>query len=421
MAPGHSGRSLVEDVARTAKRPTFGAAGAPTLMKICFWVTSFQADNQALASYLSQQPGVEVLVAMDRPELYAEEPISALLPFRGRWLDRQAKQTPQAILAFAPDCLIVDNHLPKQRLARHLYVLWHGYGWRVDDLSTMRRELNKLVGRVDRPNPYFRWHAFGEWDHAYRREHSGFAAENVVAHGSPYSDLIRPGSPSAVRFDAARVQPHYSIDLKRPTVLLGLTWHHGGALGHWGDDDELHEALATQLGRAGANLLIRMHDRHRYQPAEVRRMEALAARHPHVQLKFKSSAPDSLVDLLLCCVMISNYSSFLNAFYHTGKPSIHIDPIAKAGAPNYRRDLRWGRLRTRKLEDPLASWKLPPSDVGGLIAHDFAELSSLLARCLADAGCCRELAEDFNRRHIAASDGHSCERVTTYLQRWIST
>jgi hypothetical protein len=391
----------------------------PTLMKICFWVTSFQADNQALASHLSRQPGFEVLVALDEPERYLQEPVAALLPLRGRCLDRRAHDTPAAILAFAPDCLIVDNHLPKQRLARYLYVLWHGYGWRVDDLSTMRRELNKLVGRVDRPNPYFRWHAFGEWDQTYRQEHSGFAAENVVAGGSPYSDLLLPSSPAAVRLDAASVQRHYHIDLKRPTVLLGLTWHHGGAMGHWGDDEELHEALAQQVGRAGANLLIRMHDRHRYKPAEVRRMEALAARHPHVQLKFKSSSPDSLVDLLLSAVMISNYSSFLNAYYHTGKPCIHIDPIAKAGAPTYRRDLRWGRLRTKKLGDPLASWKLPPSDVGGLIAHDFAELSTALARCLADADCCRALSEDFNRRHISSPDGHSCERLTAYLQRWI--
>ena len=50
--------------------------------------------------------------------------------------------------------------------------------------------------------------------------------------------------------------------------------------------------------------------------------------------------PDSL-DVLLSSAMISNYSSFLNAYYHTGRPSLHIDPVTH-GSPNYRRDWRWG-------------------------------------------------------------------------------
>lgn len=388
-------------------------------MRICFWSTSFQADNQALASYLSQQPGVEVLIALDAPELYRREAVSALLPIRGNWLDRQARDTPSAIEAFRPDCLIVDNYLPKQRLAEHLYVLWHGYGWRVDDLSGMKRQLKKLVGDVERPNAQFRWHAFGAWDRSYRMSHSGFAAENVVASGSAYSDLLIPNAPSAVCFDPAAVQSHYRIDLTRPTVLMGMTWHHGGALGHWGDDAELHEALAEQVGRRGANLLIRMHDRHRYEAADVLRMEALAARHPHVQLKFKSSSPDSLVDLLLSSVMISNYSSFLNAFYHTGKPSIHIDPVARAGTRHFRRDLRWGKLRTKRVENPMASWKLPPDDVGGLVVHDFDQLLEAVSRCLAEPGCCAALASSFVERHITQANGHSCERISQYLKEWL--
>ena len=250
-------------------------------MRICFWTTSFQADNQALASYLSRQPGVEVLVALDEPETYRGEAVSELLPIRARFLDRQGRDTPAEIEAFAPDCLIVDNHLPKQRLAEHLYVLWHGYGWRVDDLSTMKRQLHKLVGSVDRPNSNFRWHAFGPWDWSYRTQHSGFAEENVIALGSAYSDLLLPESPSAPRVDPISVQVHYDIDLTRPTVLMGMTWHHGGALGHWGNDAELHDQLARAIGDAGANLLIRMHDRHRYAPEDVARMLELAARYPH--------------------------------------------------------------------------------------------------------------------------------------------
>jgi hypothetical protein len=388
-------------------------------MRICFWATSFQADNQALANHLSHQPGVEVIVALDDPDRYRREPAAELLSFRGQLIDRQARGTAELIANFAPDCLIVDNHLPKKRLAQRLYVLWHGYGWRVDDLGTMKRELRKLVGDVERPNPDFRWQAFGDWDRSYRVTHSGFAPDNVVALGSAYSDLLLPGGPSTSCLDRRTVQHHYRIDLSRPTILLGMTWHHGGALGHWGDDAELHEALATYVGQAGANLLIRMHDRHRYESADILRMEALAARHPHVQLKFKSTYPDSLVDLLLCSVLISNYSSLLNAFYYTGKPSIHIDPIARDGAPNYRRELRWGSLRTRKVQDPMATWKLSPEDVGGLRVQSFAALLEAISRALAEPDCCRQLSGDFVRRHITRADGRTCQRIADYLGSWL--
>lgn len=388
-------------------------------MRICFWSTSFQADNQALASYLSSQAGVQVLVALDDPDRYRQEPVTRLLPFSGTLLDRQAAGTPDAILEFAPECLIVDNHLPKRRLAQRLYVLWHGYGWRVDDLSVMKRELRKLVGDVDRPNPLFRWHAFGDRDRAYRIEHSGFAPENVLALGSCYSDLLLPGAPLAPRLDAALLGAQYPNDPTRPTVLLGMTWHHGGALAHWGDDAELHERLAEHVGALGANLLIRMHDRHRYARAEVQRMEELASRHAHVQLKFKDKHPDSLVDLLSSSVLISNYSSLLNAFYYTGKPSIHIDPMAHEG-PNYRRELRWGTLRRKKLQDPLASWKLSPDDIGGLRVGSFSELLAAVAQGLSDPACCSAAARAFIERHITLADGRSCERISRQLATWLA-
>jgi hypothetical protein len=388
-------------------------------MKICFWATSFQADNQALACHLASRPGIEVVVAMDDPDRYREEAVWTVLPFRGRLLDRRAGATLAALDDLAPDVLIVDNHLPKRRLAPRLYVLWHGYGWRVDDLSTMKRELTRLVGPVDAPNPSFRWHAFGPFDQRYRVEHSGLAPENVLAGGSAYSDLLLPDAPGRVRLEPSQVQRHYRIDLTRPTLLLGMTWHHGGALGHWGDDQALHEALVQHLAARGANLLIRMHDRHRYAAADVARMERLQERYANVQLKFKSSSPDSLIDILVSSVMISNYSSFLNAFYHTGKPTIHIDPVAKDATRHYRRVLRWGRLWVKKVADPMASWKLPPADVGGLIAHDFDELLGAIDRALSAPDCCAELALGFNRRHVTSADGHTSARIEQYLSRWV--
>jgi hypothetical protein len=388
-------------------------------MKICFWATSFQADNQALASHLSSRPGVDVVVAMDDPDRYRQEAVWTVLPFRGRLLDRRAAATVATLEEFSPDVLIVDNHLPRRRLAPRLYVLWHGYGWRVDDLSTMKRELTRLVGPVDRPNASFRWHAFGPFDQRYRIEHSGFAAENVIAAGSPYSDLLLPAAPHRTRLDRNQVQRHYRIDLARPTLLLGMTWHHGGALGHWGDDEALHEALAQHLAARGANLLIRMHDRHRYEAADVARMERLQERYSNVQLKFKSSSPDSLIDILVSSAMISNYSSFLNAFYHTGRPTIHIDPVAKDATAHYRRVLRWGRLWVKKVADPMTGWKLPPTDIGGLVAHDFGELLVAVDRALAEPDCCTELAQQFNHRHVTSADGHTSARVERYLGEWV--
>jgi hypothetical protein len=389
-------------------------------MKICFWATSFQADNQALASYLASCPGVEVVVAMDDPDRYRQEAVWTVLPFQGRLLDRRAASTLTALDDFAPDVLIVDNHLPKRRLAPRMYVLWHGYGWRVDDLSTMKRELARSVGPVDRPNPAFRWHAFGPIDRNYRIEHSGFSPDNVLAAGSAYSDLLLPGAPRRVELDRSLAQQHYRIDLSRPTLLLGMTWHHGGALGHWGDDQTLHQALIEHLSARGANLLIRMHDRHRYEAADVARMERLEQRYANVQLKFKSSSPDSLIDILVSSAMISNYSSFLNAFYHTGRPTIHIDPVAQGASRHYRRVLRWGRLWVKKVADPMASWKLPPTDVGGLVAHDFAELLACVDRALVDPACCAELAHGFNQRHVSSADGRTSERIEQYLAEWVA-
>lgn len=389
-------------------------------LKICFWCTSFQADNQALASYLAAEEGFEVMVAIDRPQRYRGEPVNRVLPFTGRLLDREGPATLAAIEAFAPDVLIVDNHLPPKPLAPRIFVLWHGFGWRVDDLGVMRKHLKKLVGDVTKPNPRFRWQAFGPWDREYRIDHSRFAADNVVALGSAYSDVLAPQSSVRTQFDPQSVQEHYDIDLSRPTVMVGLSWHHGGALGHWGDDADLHERLVAHIGKAGANVLLRLHDRFRYEDDYVRSMESLARRHPHVALKFKSESPDSLVDVLVSAVMISNYSSFLNAFYYTQRPTIHIDPVAGIGGQHVTRMMKRGKLRIRKVADPMSTWKLSPDDIGGLRARSFEELLGAIDTAMADPDCCRGLAQEFVGRHISHADGTTRERIARYLQQWVA-
>lgn len=390
-----------------------------TALKICFWSTSFQADNQALATYLAQDDGFEVVVALDDPAAYRSAPVNRLLPFKGRWLDRRDPATLAAVRAFAPDILIVDNHLPKERLAPRIFVLWHGFGWRVDDLTTMRKELKKLVGDVTVPNDAFRWQAFGPFDREYRIEHSQLDPTNVVALGSAYSDVLAPESEVRQRFDPAQFADDYRIDLSRPTVLLGLSWHHGGAVGHWGDEEVLHERFVSHVGAQGANVLLRLHDRHRYEADYLAAVTALADRHPHVELKFKSDSPDSLVDVLASDVMISNYSSFLNAFYYTRRPSIHIDPVTGATGSHVTRFWKRGKLRTRKVSDPWSTWKLGPDDIGGLRVRSFDELLEAVATAVRDPQCCQERTEAFLARHITEEGGETRKGIAEYLLQWV--
>ena len=67
----------------------------------------------------------------------------------------------------------------------------------------------------------------------------------------------------------------------------------------------------------------------------IRRMEALAQRcGSALTLKWKDTSPDSLTDLRNSDVCISNYSSILNGFYFTHKPSIHTASTMPISVPN---------------------------------------------------------------------------------------
>ena len=198
-------------------------------MKVCFWSTSFQADSQALACYLASQPDFEVVVAMDHPRAYREEAVESILPFTGVLLDRQAPSTRKTLKKFGADVVIVDNHAPTFKIAPRVLVLWHGFGWRVDDISGMRADLRNLVGDVTAPNPNFRWQAFGDWDRNYTINHRRIARENVVTLGSAYSDLLLPSSPARQALDASETANGCAGDFEdRKTVLVGATWHHSG-------------------------------------------------------------------------------------------------------------------------------------------------------------------------------------------------
>lgn len=389
-------------------------------MRICFWSTTFQSDNHALAHYLASQPDCEVTVAMAEPERFQQEAVLKLLPFQGRLLPRDEASTRRFLQAQRFDCVVLDNHVPSFAVAPRIYVLWHGFGWRIDDLKTMRKELAKLVGDVSVENPRFRWHAVGDWDRRYRIEHSQLDEANVLALGSPYSDWLLPTSPLRTRFVTTDQQAGYSIDLRRPVVMLGLTWHHGGSLGHWGDEEQHLAQLFQHIAARGASTLLRMHDRKRYDRSYVKLVERLAARFSgSLMLKWKDSAPDSLVDLLVSDVCISNYSSLLNAFYYTGRPSIHIDPHDAAAGSLQTYKMFMGLPMRRTVSSAEEVWKLPPDQHGGLRAQSFDQLLAHINLALRDPDCCRAQAQRFVSQYVTHADGRSCERAANALRGWL--
>ncbi|HKO93730.1 MAG TPA: CDP-glycerol glycerophosphotransferase family protein, partial [Polyangiaceae bacterium] len=272
------------------------------------------------------------------------------------------------------------------------------------------------VGPVGDANPHFRWQALGDWDRAYRIRHSKLHPDNVHALGSPYSDWLLSTS-SATR------QLREALREKRGaqrSVLLALTWHHGGALRHWGDEEQLLTALVQHIRARGAFTLLRMHDRHRYHQDVIQRVERLAQRcGSALQLKWKDSSPDSLEDLLSSELCISNYSSILNHYYFTQRPSIHIDPhdVSAPFQRTYRMFL--GRPWARWVRSPEQIWKLPLEEHGGLRAHSFEQLLGHVDQALDHPECCAERARSFVERYVSQADGASCARTTDFLRSWL--
>jgi hypothetical protein len=390
-------------------------------LKVCFWTTAFQADTQSLAYALAAREDFRVLVATDQPERYRGEVIGEVRPFNGQLLKRNRFWAPLAVKGFSPDVLVIDNQVPAFRLAPRLFVLWHGFGWRHDDISKMRVSLANVIGDVTEPNLNFIWQAFGVWDREYTIEHRGIHAQNVRALGSAFSDDLLASSPIRARFNAEAVQKAYRIDIvNKPTVLIGLTWHHRGAFGNWGEESQLLARLFDHLKQRGANALVRMHDRKRYSHDYLACVQSAAGERDHVQLKFKDESMDSWVDLMVSAALITNYSSLANAFYYTGKPTIHIDTSGTPDDYIYRRLVR-GKVVEEQASNPAGVWKLAPQEHGGLRARSFDELIAHVDEALDHPTSCREKADHFVGRYITGVDGHTCERIARMLIDWRSS
>jgi hypothetical protein len=365
-----------------------------------------------LARSLDRDPRFEPLVALDRPEDYAEEPIQRLLPLRCPTVDRQARDASKLIEAFAPEVVIVDNHFPAVRLAPRLFVLWHGFGWRGPndrkEFAEVYKSIRKLTGeRADRPNERFLWQCFGPTDLEHRNQVSGFDRSNLASLGSAFTDDLLSGA-----VDRETALDAYPPEMRSKRVaLLAFTWHYGRVFSHWGDDIELFRRLLAHLEDQGWAAILRLHDRHRYEPAYLDALSGLVAGRDDVLLKFKDQERDNLLDLTVADLMVSNFSSILNYFYATGRPSIHVYPVSAADEATIWRIWKRGKVREKKIPRADYIWKLPPEENGGVIARSFEELLDLVTRAAVEPDCCAAASRAFIDKHMAPVDGHTCRRI----------
>lgn len=387
-------------------------------MKILVWATTFGADLWSLTRYLGRRPGVTVKVIMDAPRTYLAQPVARLFALGAELVPRRAYHRYAGLPFFRPDVTIVDNWLPRRALSPRGFMLWHGFGWGpgtdARGLAGLFRDLRHTWGDIQRPNPRFRWQCFGPTDYAYRTTQSAIAPANCLTLGAAsHDDLISP-------LDRGRLDSAYAFDVRtRKTVLIAPTWAYGEMLAHWGDNLDLLGKLVRRIGELGANVILRMHDRFRFDAAHQAAILHLARAHPSMVVKYKDEAPDNFLDMQVADVLITNFSSIANLFYATGRPTIHVLPSAGRNA-----ELVWRTLGARGSLVPhtgtiASDWKLSPEDNGGLLARSFAELIEQLERALHEPTCCAAAAERFLRAHMLPADGRACERIHGALEAFV--
>jgi hypothetical protein len=211
-------------------------------------------------------------------------------------------------------------------------------------------------------------------------------------------------------YDVATIADGYRIDVRsRKTVLLTITWHSGGAIdGGYGDLDLVRLQLAAARAH-GANLLVCLHERQRYDIGFITALEGAVAGEPDCEVRFKSDHPDNLSDLLVADVMVGNLSSFLAYFYVLGRPAIHIvPPTAKTVE---RVTMLFSRFRiTRRLSQDKA-WMIDPTDTGGIRVEDAESAARAVSIALEDGHDGGLGATEWLARHVPMLDVDGPQRV----------
>jgi hypothetical protein len=389
-------------------------------MRVLIWASTLQADVLALALHLDRRPGCGLLVAAEGLAGYLREPIARARPLQALTIDRRTKEVGKIVSAYRPHVVVCDNHFPEFEAAPRVCLMWHGLGWKATPRGDVRVRLGhvrRLTGLDPRrANPRFLAQCYGGPDLEWRTRRWGIDAGSCAVTGSCFADLI--GDPPYTREALA---PVYRIDVAaRRTLLVNFTWHHGGLFpGRAMPRDREIAFFRAVLARAsdhGANALVCLHDRRRYDAAFLAALHGAAARFPHVELKHKDERPDNLADLLVADAMVTNLSSFVTFFYRSGRPSVHLCPPEGDGA----RMMRLTRLgpRPRRAEGPTA-WMNAPEDNGGLTARDPAAALAAIDRALSEPSCCRERSRAWLARHVSDPEGGASARLADALERLV--
>jgi hypothetical protein len=218
----------------------------------------------------------------------------------------------------------------------------------------------------------------------------------------------------------------YRIDILKKTVLLNITWHYGGVFaqpagagrirprfsaGHHGRDFDFIERLAKATAARDANVLFCLHERKRYRPGIRRSFEAIAARYPNMELKYKDDRPDNLADLIVSDVMISNYSSFITPFYVLGRPAIHIRPVASDVSAFKFSMLTFAGLWARTASVDKEAYMMDLDDTGGPIVESADDAIDAVLAALDDPYGYRATTEAWLDRHLDRPQGGAAARL----------
>lgn len=387
-------------------------------MRVCIWTTSLQADTLALAIALDRDPEVELLVVAASLDAYRNEPIARFCPLSCRLLDR-SRDDPEAIVrAFDADVFFADNHIPKFLAGRKMVFFWHGVPLKIRprrDIRSFHKNSKRLVGTTTKPNSRFLAQCYQQMDYQHRINHWKIDQSNCRIWGSAYSDLLL--NPPYQRSD---LEDYYQLDLTgRKNILLSLTWNFGAqAFGVLGDDDAIYTELLETAAAHDANLIFSLHDKYRYQPELIGRIESYASRYPNSYIKYKNEHADNLADLVVSDVMICNFSSFIVFHYFMGKPSIHIQPVDLkkwfVGLPT----MRHGGIQSVFRRNNERLWLYPFADCGGSLPRNQQELFADINRSLDDSSYCNDRAQDFIEDKVYRPDGNTCARIISDIKKW---
>jgi hypothetical protein len=389
-------------------------------MKVCIWTTSLQADTLALAIAMDKDPAIELIIVTKGKDAIVSEPIFKFIPLGCQILDRKLDDYASAIKGFNPDIVYADNHLPTFSVPDKFLYHWHGLPLKIrpaKDLKAFHRHTNRLIGNTKKPNPRFLAQCYGNVDYEHRVNKWQLAKENCRIWGSAFADLLL--SPPYQKRD---LEGYFDLDLtSRKTVLLSITWHFGDKIfGVLGDDDKIFEGIVKIVNDMEANLIISMHDRYRYNPVLIEKIEKYANKCSRSFIKYKSEHVDNLADLVASDVMICSFSSFIVFHYFTGKPSIHILPVDEKKA-----FIRMPAIKNKKVanlwrrnSDNL--WMYPFSENGGLVPENGKALVQNLEQALIDQNYGKSNADQFITNRIHMPDGNTCHRMLSDMKAWVN-